>query len=39
VEVWTEPVNGDFEDNSIEYSGELSKILTVSGDTLTIQIA
>ena len=38
VEIWSEPVNGDFHDNSIEYTGELAKILTVSGDTLTIQI-
>ena len=39
VEVWTEPVNGDFGTNTIQFSGELSKILTVSGDTLIIQIA
>jgi hypothetical protein len=38
VEIWSEPVNGDFSGNDIEFAGEISKILTVSGDTLTIQI-
>jgi hypothetical protein len=35
VTIWSEPVNGD---PDIEAEGELVKILTVSGDTLTIQI-
>lgn len=39
VEIWTEPVNGNFVDNTIQYAGELAKILSVDGDTLTIQIA
>lgn len=39
VEVWSEPVNGNFTNNTIEYAGELAKILSVDGDTLTIQIS
>jgi hypothetical protein len=36
VTVWTEPVNGD---TSLDAEGAIAKILTVSGDTLTIQIS
>lgn len=39
VEVWTEPVNGIFDDNDIEYTGELVRAYSVDGDTLTIFIA
>jgi hypothetical protein len=36
VTIWSEPVNGD---PSIEAEGEIVKVLSVSGDTLTIQIS
>jgi hypothetical protein len=39
VEVWSEPVNGNFDINSVETNGELAKVLSVSGDTLIIQIS
>jgi hypothetical protein len=39
VLIWTEPVNGDFETNEIDFAGTLAKVLSVSGDTLTIQIS
>ena len=39
VEIWSEPVNGIFDGNSIVYNGVLAKVLEVDGDTLTIRIA
>jgi len=39
IEVWSEPVNGEFTGNDIQFSGELAKILSVNGSILTIQIA
>ena len=39
VLIWTEPVNGDFDDQDITYAGTIAKILSVSGNTLTIQIS
>jgi len=36
VSVWSEPINGIFNGNPIQYTGNLAKILNVSGDTLTI---
>jgi hypothetical protein len=39
VLIWTEPVNGDFDDQTITYAGTIAKILSVSGSTLTIRIS
>jgi len=39
VLIWTEPVNGDFDTNDIQFAGQLAKVLSVDGDTLTIQIS
>jgi len=38
VEVFSEPVNGIFEGNPIQYEGNIPKVLTVEGDTLIITI-
>lgn len=38
ITIWTEPVNGDTNNAAIEYEGEIAKILSVSGNTLTVQI-
>jgi hypothetical protein len=41
VRIWSEPVNGIYDGNNIDYSGDISKTLTVSDDgyTLIIQIS
>jgi len=39
VMVWSEPVNGNFDVNSLEANGELAKVLSVSGSILTIRIS
>jgi len=38
VTIWSEPVNGDLNSN-IQYAGDIAKIITVSGNKLTIQIS
>lgn len=38
VFVWTEPVNGDFVGNNIQFRGELQKRLVISGATLRIEL-
>lgn len=38
VRVWTEPVNGSFDGQDIVADGVLGKVLTVSGNKITIQL-
>jgi len=38
ITIWTEPTNGNMYDENIEYDGVFSKVLNVSGNTVTIQI-
>jgi hypothetical protein len=39
VKLWSEPVNGEFYNNPIEFTGTLTKVISVSGNTLTLQIS
>jgi len=39
IRIWTEPVNGNTYNTDIVYEGEIAKILSVDGNTLTIQIS
>lgn len=39
IMLWSEPVNGIFSGNPIEYTGNIAKVLSVNGKTVTIQLS